>query len=77
MKETGFYGYVLVLFPILIQNEWNSQQIFISKEINLCLKCIKDSWGLRIVLEDYSLETKKEFKNLKKQEIQYISTEIS
>ena len=39
---------------------------------NLCLKCIKDSLDLHIVLVDHLQITKKEHKNLKKHEIQDI-----
>ena len=35
-------------------------------EINLCLKCIKSSRDLFIVLVDHLQKTKKEFKNYKK-----------
>ena len=45
--------------------------------INLCLKCIKNNQNLLIALVDHLLKTKKEFRNLKKQEIQTIFTKIN
>ena len=38
--------------------------------INVCLKCIYNSPNLLIELVDHLQKTKKQFKNLKKQEIQ-------
>ena len=43
----------------------------------LCLKCIEDNLNLPTMLVDHLLQTKKEFKNLKRQEIQNISTKMS
>ena len=40
--------------------------------INVCLKCISDNQHLLIVAVDHLLKIKKEFKNLKKREIQVI-----
>ena len=40
------------------------------QEINSCLECTSDSPDLPIALVNHLLKTKKEYKNLKKQEIQ-------
>ena len=40
--------------------------------MNSCAKSIEDSLELRIALVNHSLKTKKEYKNLKKQEMSYI-----
>ena len=45
--------------------------------INSCLTCILNNQDLLIVLVDHLLKTKKEFKNLKKQETQTIFTKIA
>ena len=45
-------------------------KFFYWKEINFCLKCIKDSQGLHIV--EHLQRTKREYKNLKTQEIHQI-----
>ena len=45
--------------------------------INLCRKCIKYNQDLVIVPADHLLKIKKEFKYLKKQEIQAIFTKMN
>ena len=40
--------------------------------MNSCAKSIEDSLELRIALVNHSLKTKKEYKNLKKQEMSHI-----
>ena len=45
--------------------------------INLCLKCIYNNQDLLTVPVDHLLKTKKEFKNLMKQEIQAIFTKMN
>ena len=43
---------------------------------NLCMKCIKNNMDLLIALVGHLLKTKKELKNLNKQEIQAIFTKM-
>ena len=50
---------------------------FYSQELNLCLKCIENNQDLLIVLVNRLLKTKKELKNLKKQELQAIFTKMN
>ena len=45
--------------------------------INLCQKCIKNNQDLLIVFVDNLPKTKKEFKNLRKQEIETILTKMN
>ena len=69
-----FFKYLLrsrIHLKKLVLNKYKRYN-FLLVEINSCPKCISNNLDLQIVLVDYLLKTKNEFKDLKKQKIQDI-----
>ena len=52
--------------------KWNSKQVFVTRRKNHAWNAFKEGWLFPRALVEHLLKTKKEYKNLKKQESQDI-----